>query len=73
MIRWIRQTETNIVELMKTYHISGNQTKGQKRAIMRAQHFLQVSSAIIDSVRSTLNIKTITNQIVERRRLLADG
>jgi quercetin dioxygenase-like cupin family protein len=33
MIRWIRQTETNIVELMKTYHISGNQTKGQKRAI----------------------------------------
>jgi hypothetical protein len=32
---------------MKTYHISGNQTKGQKRAIMKAQHFLQVSSAII--------------------------
>jgi isocitrate/isopropylmalate dehydrogenase len=22
MIRWIRQTETNIVELMKTYHIA---------------------------------------------------
>ena len=33
MIRWIRQTKTNIVELMKTYHISGNQTKGQKRVI----------------------------------------
>jgi hypothetical protein len=33
MIRWIRQTETNIVGLMKTYHISANQTKGQKRAI----------------------------------------
>ena len=29
MIRWIRQTETNIVELMKPYHISGNQTKGR--------------------------------------------
>ena len=37
MIRWIRETETNIVELMKTYHISGNQTKGQKRAIMKAK------------------------------------
>jgi len=33
MIRWIRQTETNIVELMKTYHISENQIKGQKGAI----------------------------------------
>ena len=47
MIRWLRQTETNMVELMKTYYISGNQTEGQKRAIMKAQHFLQVSSAII--------------------------
>ena len=38
MIRWIRQTETNIVELMKTYHISGNQTKAKNGASWALKH-----------------------------------
>ena len=76
MIRWIRQTETNIVELMKTYHISGNQTKGQKWASpTRAGHQIppQLAGVLQQNVRRSLvceHFLHVSSAIIGKHRFL---